>query len=490
MFKSKGSKGDPGNYRPVALLPSVSKVLERIIHDQTTDHLEEHNLLNTNQHAYRKHLSTNTALLQLQDYWTENTEKGDQSACAMIDMSAAFDCVDWVVFEDKLRLYKFEEDTILWFKSYLEGRKQLVRVGGKSSTILNLEAGVPQGSILGPLFYNLYTNELPETIYKENCGGQETKQGPFRISCTKCGSFINYADDGTYITGGKRGSDMGTQLEDRIKNITEWVTSNKLKINQTKTHVLRLITRQRKMWLSEDDNINIVVEGKTISPSLSERLLGGTVCENMTWKEHVFGGSKSVFSGVNIRMNALRKIRQNMTFLSALKIANGTIMSRYSYLASVWSGLDTTSMNKLQRQQNKAARIVTNDSNIKTTKGLLNRCNWMSIHQLTIFFSIKIMWGAIHHEKPMALSNQIMTEKNAKSKRRFKNGIIDTYTRPNLAGTKQTWKWITIHYWNKMKGELRTETKKDTFNKELKKWIKTTIPIHKPWGTGGEESDH
>ena len=145
LYKGKGSKVDPKNYRPVAIHPILSKLLERDMFLQVVS------FLNPNHHAYRSFHSTTTAMLQMYTTWLEALEQGDMAAVCMIDMSAAFDVVDTDLLLEKLKLYGFDGNAVQWIWTYLSYKSQAVYIEGTMSQLLPLEAGVPQGSILGPI---------------------------------------------------------------------------------------------------------------------------------------------------------------------------------------------------------------------------------------------------------------------------------------------------------------------------------------------------
>ena len=181
----------PKNYRPVSLLPIFSKILERAIFSQIIQYFEENDLIHPSHHGFRQKHSTSTALLQMFDVWVEAFENGDISTVIMLDMSAAFDLVDHNILVQKLSIYGFEDNTLQWFSSYLSQRAQQVYVDGALSDSLQVDIGVPQGSILGPLLYIIYTNDLPESIHNHLA----ENQGFFNTHCRECGGICCYADD-------------------------------------------------------------------------------------------------------------------------------------------------------------------------------------------------------------------------------------------------------------------------------------------------------
>ena len=151
---------------------------------QLVTYMDGNNFFNPSHHAYRSFHSTTTALLQMYTSWLEALEEGKLAAVCMIDMSAAFDVVDTQLLLDKLSLYGCERSSIQWFWSYLTYRSQRVYIEGSLSGFLPLEAGVPQGSIHGPMLYTIFTNELPEVVHEESCplkGVEESRL--FSIQC-------------------------------------------------------------------------------------------------------------------------------------------------------------------------------------------------------------------------------------------------------------------------------------------------------------------
>ena len=190
----------PASYRPISLLPVISKLCERAAQTQMLHFLESSNQLHPDHHAYRTSTSTTTALIQMMDQIAEATDANLITATLALDLSAAFDCVTHKILHKKLEFYSFDLHSRNWIRSYLDHRSSYTVIGSAESEIKSSPHGVPQGSVLGPLLYLVYVNEMPSVTEDDLCDNwlHSRMDKLFNTGCEKCGHFTMYADDGLY----------------------------------------------------------------------------------------------------------------------------------------------------------------------------------------------------------------------------------------------------------------------------------------------------
>ena len=237
-----GAKDNPQNYRPISVLPVVSKVLERLIHKQLASYFDEHGLLCISQSGFRRKHSTETAVTYFADEILMNMDKGEVTGSVFIDLAKAFDTVDHDILISKLKNYGVCDESLQWFENYFSGRKQLVCIDSQSSEELEITSGVPQGSILGPLLFIVYINDLPRSL--KHC------------------SVNMYADDTAIYLGSQTVDTLNIYLNQDLERLAEWLVDNNLVLNVTKTKSL-LFTSQRHK--ERDCKLCLILLGRKIS---------------------------------------------------------------------------------------------------------------------------------------------------------------------------------------------------------------------------------
>ncbi len=253
-----------GNFRPISILPILSKILEKIVSKQLTQFLEGNKLLSNSQHGFRPRLSTETALTTVTDAIYDAMDNGKISLLSLCDLSKAFDSVKHNILLDKC--FKLKIDSF-WFTSYLMDRTQSVKINNSTSSIHKVEYGVPQGSILGPILFNIFVNDLPE--HAKNC------------------LLVQYADDTQFLHTGTIGEleTLIKNTEDTLRTVRLYFLTNGLMLNSSKTQCIFIGNRQLLAKIPMNTTINIDTEN--IVPSVHLKNLGLYMDKYMLFDKHV-----------------------------------------------------------------------------------------------------------------------------------------------------------------------------------------------------------
>jgi hypothetical protein len=474
---------NPKNYRPVAIVPILSKILERAIFNQVIEYLNTNNLLHPNHHAYRAQHNTTTALIQMYDGWLQAVESDQLAGVCMLDMSAAFDLVDHDLLIQKLELYGFDESILGWTQSYLSGRSQCVVIEGCLSKLLPVNTGVPQGSILGPLLYTIFTNELPEVIHEhsEQPGVHAHQEGQgwpaYHMGDDEAGSICCYADDTTLTCTESRPAALSNKLTNQYKVIAEYMRNNKLKLNDEKTHLLVMDTGQSRARVQAAKLVEIRTPTGTIKPTSSEKLLGCWIDANLKWSEHIRDNKENLVRSLATRLGAMKKIGRVASFQNRKMLANGIFMSKLSYLIALWGGCGILLRKTLQIIQNKVARAVTKLDWSTSPAVLLHQVGWLSVNQLIFYHSVLLIYKVNKTQTPKYLDNMFSWTFNYNT-RQAVGGLIRLVGKPKLDITRNSFRWRAANQFTQLPTEIRKCPTLASFKIKAKTWIKENVSFY------------
>ena len=355
LKKSSINKEIFKNYSSVSNLNFISKILEKVVAVQLQSHLDEAGFMTAFQSAYRKHHSTESALLNIHNDILLNVAKGSVTALTLLDLSAAFDTIDHTILLDRLNVYcGISELALGWFKSYLSGRTHSVKVGSTLSHPAALQYGVPQGSVLGPVLFSLYTNPLSSIIHSH--------------------SSINhhfYADDTQlYITLSPTNFSHSIQkLKNCLNDIQNFMFANKLKLNPEKTEFNHIGSKNKRKQLLPHFPINIL--GNQVSPAQSVRNLDS----NFSFSDHV----SQVIKSTRVHARDLYRIRPLLDLNTSVLLANALVTSRLDYCNSLFLSLTDFELRRLQLVQNSLCRVVTRSSKYSHITPQLKKLHWLPV---------------------------------------------------------------------------------------------------------------
>ena len=276
---------DPNNYRPISLLSIISKPLEKHIHKHLLDYLDEFSLLHPLQSGYRPKHSCQTALLHMTNKWLTNINDSKMTGTVFLDLRKAFDLINHEVLLQKLLLYLKCSKSVAMLRSYLENRQQRVYAHGGFSSTGVLKNGVPQGSVLGPLLFCIFINDLHLDISSPE------------VDCEM------FADDSTLHTAGNDVQEIESRLQKSLTEISTWCKSNSMLIHPQKTKSMLVSTRQKLQ--NTPDSLSLTLGSTPVEQVFEHRVLGITIDDQFKWEAHTD--------------QVCKKLSQNIFLLSKLK---------------------------------------------------------------------------------------------------------------------------------------------------------------------------
>ena len=339
--KSK-DRSDPNNFRPISLLPILTKPIEKHVQKHLLNYMETNTLFHEFQSGFRKHHSCHTSLATLIDKWLSAINNEELTGAVFLDFKKAFDLVDHKILLKKLHIYLRDRNTLSFLESYLEDRKQFVSLNCKTSNIGSLTCGVPQGSILGPILFCIYINDLPLCFNNDN---------------VRCDLF---ADDSTIHTKGKSIEGIELSLQNSLNKIDEWCKANLMILNSSKTKSMVITTRQKHQLKTL--SLNLSVGSSSIEQVREHRVLGVILDQEMKWEAHI----SSLCKRLSRNLYLLSKLSSYASRDALLMFYNAHILSHINYASSLWDSAGELHLKKVDSLYRRAAKIIGRGLQIST----------------------------------------------------------------------------------------------------------------------------
>ena len=383
LFKSDAEE-KLKNYRPISILPVFSKILERVIYNRIYSHVSENNLLYEKQFGFQKNNSTEYAILQLTNELKESFHDREFTVGVFIDLSKAFDTVDHNILLTKLTYFGLSKNYIKLIKNYLSNRKQFISYNCKTTALKDISCGVPQGSILGPLLFLLYVNDLKNASASLNA--------------------IMFADDTNLFVSHKNINTLFQIVNAELKNLETWFNGNKLSLNLTKTKYAFFHPQ------SYSDDIplrlpTLKINNSIIKRESTVRFLGVLLDENLTWRPHIDLIEKKISKYLGILYNARRTLNEECT----KQLYFSFIHSYLNYGSITWSSTNKTKLKTLHRRQKHAARIIYFKDRFTHSKPLMKSLKALNIYQLNIYKTILFMYNVKNNNIPRIFKSSFTT---------------------------------------------------------------------------------
>ena len=359
-------KGDPkyfNNYRPVSILPCFSKILEKIVYIRLYNFLLKNDVLYQGQYGFRKNVSTEMAVVEIQDRIISEINENKSVIGIFMDLSKAFDSLSHNILLKKLWYYGVRGTCFEWFKSYLCNRKQCTIFNSLLSEFEIIDTGVPQGSILGLLLFLICINDI--------------------VNSCHCFDFISYADDTTLIGSNSNFDDLCANVSFNLTKVAMWFQCNKLSLNVDKTN---FVLFQKNNFKKNDISV-LKINEKTIKRCHSVTFLGVILDERLNWNEHIDNVSRKISKYIGI----MNRLKYELPFNILYHLYNAFILPHLMYCNSIWGNTYSKRIEGLFKLQKKAIRIITKSNYLAHTSPLFKRIRTLTIYDLNKLQILSLM---------------------------------------------------------------------------------------------------
>lgn len=375
----KNSKEDAGNYRPISILPVLSKLLEKHVANNLIEFLTVNDLLAKRQSGFRPKHSCETALHQMVDEWTSRIMDKKIVGLLFVDFSKAFDLVDHKIILQKLSEYNFHKSSLDWFTSYLTDRKQIVKANDTTSEEGALTTGVPQGSILGPIIFLMSINDMP--LYGS------------------LSDITIFADDATESVFANTVMEVETKLQEKANDIETWSSDNKMVVNVDKTKTM-LISNNQKLRTLTNRNLIVKVGEKTVEQVSHEKLLGIQIDEALTWDDQV----KQVRKQVLYKLYILRKIKDYLPINIRKLFFSYYVKPHLDYCNTVWGNTTKKNIEAINKLLKQAARLILCKDYSTPSDEMFKELGWSTFQENKTQREALLVYKALNNMAPPYLT--------------------------------------------------------------------------------------
>jgi hypothetical protein len=437
------------DYRPISLLCTLSKIIEKIANKQICQYLAQHSLLDPYQSAYKSNHSCATAHLKITEDILDGIDDSEVALLVLLDFSKAFDTVNHKLLLEKLSILGFQENAVNWLKSYLSDRKQRVKTDNDLSDWKSIINGVPQGSILGPLLFTILVSDIRRHIYD--------------------GSYQAYADDlqTLYTCKPSNVGSMIPKVNSDLDRIAKYCKKSGLKINESKCFYMFIGSRQSINTINQTPYEPLKINDTPIKRVSHARNLGLTYDEILSWRKHVnICIAKAMANFINIA-----RYKKFLSMKAKKTLCESLVLSQFNFCDSVYLNIDFYLIKKIQRIQNICIRFI---FNIKKKdkcdyNDLRQKLDWLDMLSRRICHSLTILFKILKYKQPVYLSDMftLNSEINNRLTRTYEGNIWIGNAHYSVIHRKAFRIYIS-RVWNSLPTEAKLCNTVNTFKNHIK----------------------
>ena len=437
----KNSKLDVGNYRPVSLLCIISKILEKAVYVQIEKHLTDNNLLYDYQSGFRKSYSTDTCLINLIDHIKLLKSRGLYAGMVLMDLQKAFDTVDHDILCKKLEIMGLNFTG--WLKSYLKGRTQTVIANDTSSEPGIVTCGVPQGSILGPLLFLCYVNDMPISV--------------------KC-KLLLYADDSALIISGTDPKQIAEELSKALEECRQWLMDNKLSLHLGKTEAMIFGSKKK---LNKVESFKVRCGDVEINNVKKVKYLGLVIDDDLSGESAI----TNILKKANSRLKFLYRYREMLNFSTRKTLCSALIQCHFDYTCSSWyPGINKKLKSKLQVAQNKMIRFILNlNSQAHIGQKELNKAGFLNVPKRVTQLKLGQVFKINNKSCPQYLTHHFQKLNEIEGRPETRGKANNNFDLPRIS--TDTFVFTAIKDWNDLPSSIKDIKAEKTYKEKVKKHL-------------------
>jgi hypothetical protein len=441
----KGAKNDIVNYRPISILPTFSKIIEKLVNNRLVNFTVQRNILNNHQFGFRAGFSTSMALLEFCDKISESVDRKLFVIGIFIDLQKAFDTVNHKILLEKLSFYGVRGLALEWFKDYISNRIQCTKIKDKFSSMMSITCGVPQGSILGPLLFILFINDIK--------------------NCSNLLHFILFADDTNALYSSNNFSDLTFVVNAELQKLHLWFLSNKLSINEDKCCYMLFGNK-----IKDSECPNVQINNFNLKRVKATKFLGVHIDDKLNWNTHIWETSKTISRNLGI----LNKVKYSLPDDVLLNLYFTLIFPHLTYGIVSWGSASEHKLNYLFLRQKRALRIITHSNYIAHTDPIFRRLHLLKIYDIYKLQVLLFIYKSLHKMYlPSCISFYDYFSFTAVLKphdtRSAPTNLSKSSARTNLRCTSLLYSGPRI--WNSIRDDLKSLPTISMFKNEVKLWL-------------------